>query len=94
MHAHIPNPRFMVMAEMSTFGIFCGRNVPGRNVQAETSQAEMSEHRMNPNSDHICYLLIVLGNSQAPRSGLIKPWPWSGSKLFDNVMVSLSYFFF
>ena len=39
MHAHIPNPRFMVMAEMSTFGIFCGRN-----VQAEMSVAEMSEH--------------------------------------------------
>ena len=37
MQAHIPNPKFMVMAETSTFGIFCGRNVRGRNVQAETS---------------------------------------------------------
>ena len=42
MHAHIPNPIFMVMAEMSTFNIFLGRNVRGRNVRAETSQAEMS----------------------------------------------------
>ena len=32
MHADIPNPKFMVMAETSTFGIF-----RGRNVQAETS---------------------------------------------------------
>ena len=37
MNAHIQNPKFMVMAETSTFGIFCGRNVRGRNVQAETS---------------------------------------------------------
>ena len=37
MHADIPNPKFMVMAETSTFGIFRGRNVLGRNVQAETS---------------------------------------------------------
>ena len=47
MHAHIPNPKFMVMAEMSTFGFFQGRNVRGRNVQAEMSVAEMSEHRQN-----------------------------------------------
>ena len=33
MHAHIPNPKFMVMA----VDIFRGRNVGGRNVQAETS---------------------------------------------------------
>ena len=50
MHAHITNPKFMVMAEMSTFGIFCGRNVSGGNVLAEASVAEMSivemsEHR-------------------------------------------------
>ena len=45
MHAHIPNPKFMVMAETSTFSIFCGRNVRGRNVQAEMSVAEMFEHR-------------------------------------------------
>ena len=37
MHALIPNPKFMVMAETSTFGIFRGRNVRGRNVRAETS---------------------------------------------------------
>ena len=37
MHAHIPNPKFMGMAETPTFGIFRGRNVRGRNVQAETS---------------------------------------------------------
>ena len=51
MHAHIPNPKLMVLAEMSTFGIFSGRNVRGRNVRAETSVAEMSvaemsEHRL------------------------------------------------
>ena len=40
MHAQIPNPKFMGMAEMSTFGIF-----RGRNVRAETSMAEKSEHR-------------------------------------------------
>ena len=55
MHAYIPNPKFMVMAEMSTFAIFCGRNVRGPNIQAEMSvakmsvaemcSAEMSEHR-------------------------------------------------
>ena len=39
MHAHIQNPKLMVMAEMSTFGFFRGRNVHGRNVQAETSVA-------------------------------------------------------
>ena len=33
MHAHIPNPKFMVMAETSTSDIFLGRN----------SMAEMSE---------------------------------------------------
>ena len=44
MHAHIPNPKCMVMAETSTFGIFGGRNVLGRNVQVEMSVAEMSEH--------------------------------------------------
>ena len=32
-----PNPKFMVMTETSTFGIFYGRNVCGRNVWAETS---------------------------------------------------------
>ena len=37
MHAHIPNPKFMFMAETSTFDIFRGRNVGGQNVQAETS---------------------------------------------------------
>ena len=47
MHAHIPNPKFMVMAETSTFDIFRGRNVCGRNVQAETSQAEMSVAEMS-----------------------------------------------
>ena len=51
MHAHIPNQKFMVMAETSTFCIFRGRNVRGRNVRAETSVAEMSvaemsEHRI------------------------------------------------
>ena len=50
MQEHIPNPKFMVLAETSTFGIFLGRNVCGRNVLAETSlaemsMAEMSEHR-------------------------------------------------
>ena len=45
MHAHISNPKFMVMAETSTFDIFFGRNVRGRNVQAEMSVAEMSEHQ-------------------------------------------------
>ena len=44
MHEHIPNTKFMVLAETSTFGIFRGRNVLGRIVQAETSVAEMSEH--------------------------------------------------
>ena len=39
MHAYIPNPKFMVMAEMSTFAIFCGRNVRGPNIQAEMSVA-------------------------------------------------------
>ena len=34
MHAHIPNPKFMVKAKTSTFGIFPGRNVLGRNVRA------------------------------------------------------------
>ena len=47
MNAHIPNPKFMVMAETSTLGIFCGRNVRGRNVQAETSVAEMSVAKMS-----------------------------------------------
>ena len=37
----------MVMAEMSTFDIFCGQNVRGQNVQAEASMAEMSQHRMD-----------------------------------------------
>ena len=47
MHAHIPNPKFMDMAETSTFDIFRGRNVLGWNVQAEMSVAEMSEHPRN-----------------------------------------------
>ena len=32
MYGTIPYPQFMIVAEMSTFGIFCRRN-----VQAETS---------------------------------------------------------
>ena len=47
MHAHIPNPKFMVMAETSTFSIFRDRNVCGRNVQAETSVAETSVAEMS-----------------------------------------------
>ena len=39
-HAHIPYPKLMVMAEMSTFGIFGGQNGRGQNVQAETSIAK------------------------------------------------------
>ena len=54
MHAHIPNPRFMVMAETSTSGIFRGRNVHGRNVQAETSVAEMSVAEMSEH--HVTYV--------------------------------------
>ena len=34
--------KFMVMAEKSTFGILCGRNVGGKNVLAEMSVAEIS----------------------------------------------------
>ena len=41
----------MVMAEMSTFGIFLGRNVRGQNVQAETSIAEMSVAEMFEHPD-------------------------------------------
>ena len=37
MHGINTLPQFMVLAETSTFGIFCGRNVRGRNVRAETS---------------------------------------------------------
>ena len=40
MHANIPNPKFKVMAETSTFGIF-----RGRNVQAKMSVVDMSEHQ-------------------------------------------------
>ena len=36
-------PKSMVMAEMSTFGIFCGQNVHVRNVWAEMSVVEISE---------------------------------------------------
>ena len=35
----------MVMAEMSTFGIFRGRNVQAETSMAEMSVAEMSEHQ-------------------------------------------------
>ena len=37
----------MVIAEMSIFSIFRGRNVRGRNVQAKTSLAEMSVAEMS-----------------------------------------------
>ena len=48
MHAYyIPNPKFMVMAEMSTFAIFCGRNVRGPNIQAKMSVAKMSVAEMS-----------------------------------------------
>ena len=50
-HAHIPNSKLMVMAEMSTFGIFLGRNVRGQNIQAETSIAEMSVAEMSEHPD-------------------------------------------
>ena len=39
MHADIPNPKFMVMAETSTFGIFRGRNVLGQNVRGRNVRA-------------------------------------------------------
>ena len=41
------------MAEMSTFGIFRGRNVCGQNVQAETSMAEMSVTEMSEHPDEL-----------------------------------------
>ena len=44
MHTHIPNPKFMFLAETSTFGIFRGRNVQAETSVAEMSVAEMSEH--------------------------------------------------
>ena len=44
MHAHIPNQKFMVMAETSTFGIFGGRNVWAEMSKAKMYVAEMSEH--------------------------------------------------
>ena len=50
-HAHTPNSKLMVMAEMSTFGIFRGRNVPGQNLQAETSMAEISVAEMSEHPD-------------------------------------------
>ena len=50
-HAHIPNSKLMVMAEMSTFGISLGRNVRGQNIQAETSIAEMSVAEMSEHPD-------------------------------------------
>ena len=37
MHAQIPNPKYKVMAEMSTFGIFRGWNVRGQNARAPGS---------------------------------------------------------
>ena len=37
MHGINTHPQFMVLAETSTLGIFCGRNVRGRNVRAEMS---------------------------------------------------------
>ena len=37
----------MVMAEMSTFGIFRGRMSVAKNVQGETSVAEMSVAEMS-----------------------------------------------
>ena len=52
-HAHIPNSKLMVMPEMSTFGIFRGRNVRGQNVQAETSMAEMSVTEMSEHPDEL-----------------------------------------
>ena len=33
MRAAVPHPQFIVMAETSTFGIICGRNVLGGNVR-------------------------------------------------------------
>ena len=45
--APAPARQFMVMAETSTFSIFCGRNICCRNVQAETSVAEMSVAEMS-----------------------------------------------
>ena len=59
MHAHIPNPKFMVLAETSTFSIFWGRNVCGRNVQAEMSVAEMSVAEMSEH--HEIWSLKKLG---------------------------------
>ena len=50
-HAHIPNSKLMVMAEMSTFGIFRGLNVRGQNLKAETSMAEMSVAEMFEHPD-------------------------------------------
>ena len=54
MYAHIPNSKFMVMAETSTFGIFRGRNVQAETSWAEMSVAEMSEHRF----DLGCFVLL------------------------------------
>ena len=37
MHGINTLQQFMVLAETSAFGTFCGRNVRGQNVRAETS---------------------------------------------------------
>ena len=42
-----PNLQFMVMAEMSTFGIMCGRNVRGRNVLHSFSSCGLGSRKIS-----------------------------------------------
>ena len=90
MHAHIPNPKFMVLAETSTFGIFRGRNVQAETSVAEMSVAEMSEHPLRRGQ------VLVFINRHSPtmnlmeekQRGLIPPglqsWPLQLIEHFSN----------
>ena len=94
MHAYIPNPKFMVMAEMSIFAIFCGRNVLGPNIQAKMSvakmlvaemcSAEMSEHRTFMAELLLGYCAMLLLREMDSWQLLTLTQIFSGGKAKDN----------
>ena len=72
MQEHIPNPKFMVLAETFTFGVFRGRNVRGRNVQAEMSVAEMSVAEMSEHRTGCLAIVVDLGCKATKQTKSIK----------------------
>ena len=73
-HAHIPNSKLMVMAEMSTFGIFRGRNVRAKHPWLKCAWPKCPSTRTNTGRNlplGKCYPLACADPDSFVRGGSI-----------------------